>query len=141
MQKNSLEIPQVSQAITFIYIVSKIFKVTWWVLWNKIHILWQDKTNLNIKILLRPLATPLPTLCIVYLNYASTRPPTSAGIPAQPSIGTLSQHQRDNFLKVNIPLWSCKGSHDPPGWLRSGLCKLSIIQHLVYSLPSQKKLT
>ena len=42
-------------------------------LWNKIHILWQDK-NLNIKIFLCPLALPSPLPCIVYLHYGSTKP-------------------------------------------------------------------
>ena len=105
--------------------------------WNKIHILWQDKKNINI--LLCSLATPLPSLCTVYLHYALTRTLPSAEIPAQPYRATFSKHQQDNFLKDNIPSRSLKGSHDPPGWLRSGLCKLSIIHHLMYS-PISKNL-
>ena len=52
----------------------------------KIHVLWQDKENLNIKVLY-PQASSLPALCIVCLHYAPTRPPPSAGKPAQHSPG------------------------------------------------------
>ena len=52
-------------------------------LWNKIHILWQDK-KLKIKNLLCPLASSPPLLCFVYLHYESIKPPSLAEIPAQP---------------------------------------------------------
>ena len=92
--------------------------------------------------LLCPLTSPLPTLCILCLYYPSTKPPPWAGIPAQPWRAIFSQQHWDNSLKDNIPSWSYKGSHDP-GWsrmtLRSGLYKLSITCHLVYEPLSQKK--
>ena len=57
--------------------------------WNtltsvKIHILWQDKKNVNIKNFLCPLASSPPSTvhCISALRIHQTSP--SAGIPAQP---------------------------------------------------------
>ena len=41
---------------------------------NKIHILWQGKKNLNIKILLCPLGSALPPLCNMYLHYVDGGP-------------------------------------------------------------------
>ena len=41
---------------------------------NKIHILWQGKKNLNIKILLCPLGSALPPLCNMYLHYVEGGP-------------------------------------------------------------------
>ena len=44
-------------------------------MWNKIHILWQDKKNWDIKNFLCHLAASLPALCTVYAHYASRKPP------------------------------------------------------------------
>ena len=56
----------------------------WPLTWNKIHILWQVKKNLNRKHFLCP-SVSLPTVCIVYLHYALTRPPQWVDFPGAAS--------------------------------------------------------
>ena len=58
------------------------------VVWNKIHILWQDMKNLNIKYFLFLLAFPLPTTAYC-ISALCIEPP-----PGQKYL--LSQHQQDN---------------------------------------------
>ena len=70
---------------------------------------------------------PLLRLCMAYLQYVSTKLSPLAGIPAQPWKPILSQHQQDNSLKINSFLISWGAMMT----LRSGLCKLSIISHLM----------
>ena len=89
-----------------------------------------------------PFGLPLsPLLCILYLPQASTKPPPSAEIPAQPQRAMFSQHQRDNSLKETFLLNLVRGHYDPSlCTYRSGVCKLSIVCHPTYSPLSQKNL-
>ena len=95
---------------------------------NRIHALWQDRKNLNIK-LLCPLASCLPsTLHCVSASHTWISSPPLAGIPAQPQRTTFSQHRQDNSLKDNIPCRSCTGPEDPLGWCLHLDCKWAIIK-------------
>ena len=62
------------------------------------------------KILLCPLASPLPTLRTVYLHYVLTKLPPWAGIN-----GNILLAPTGNSLRDNITSWYSKGSYDPPG--------------------------
>ena len=60
----------------------------------KIHVLWQDKKNLNIKVLLCPLASSLPHNVLPVLGIDQISP--LAGTPAQPGRATFSQHPQNS---------------------------------------------
>ena len=103
-----------------------------YVVWNKIHILWQDKKNLNIRNFLCSMASSLPPIvhCIstLYIDQTScVGRNTCSALKSNILLASTRQ-----LLKDNIPSWYCKGP------LRSGLWKLSIIHHLMYSLLCQK---
>ena len=106
-----------------------------YVVWNKTHIFWQDKKIVNKKSLPFGPLSPHRESCICIAH----GPELPRGRNTCSTVKrTFSQHQQDDSWKITFLLHLVGGTWPTSMTLRPGLCKLSVIPHLMCSPLSQK---
>ena len=101
-------------------------------MWNKIHILWQDKKNSNKKFSLPFGLLSVRNMPCVSVSCSDQTYPTGRNTCSTRKgnilLATIKQLFKDNF-----PTWIFKGSYDTYIWIMSKICLL------MYSPLSKKK--